>query len=300
MAKETKTQDKPDDVKTALVEAKTTAVALPSAALERMKAAKPTDDFKANDLMIPWLTLVQTSSGYMKKNNENFIPEANEGDIIDTLTKRLSATAQVILCKFETHYTTWKPGGGKLVKQWFTDPSGYEAAGSEFGVRTDSDGNEISPSAVYYILRLNADSGAADPMIWSLGGTQVKKSRRINSLARADMLDGDGVPFIPPIYARIFDLSSRGESGNDKNWAGWVAEPGAAVLSHPKFGEQWFVKAEKFREQIEKGNVRPLPPADRAEASEDDDEPQRRPPIHGMHAAQQAPAGKVDARDIPF
>lgn len=294
MATKQTTNEAPNNVPAV---AKLHELAMPSAAMAKMQAAKPTDDFKATDLMIPWLSMVQTSSGYMKRNNENYNPEAREGDIIDTLSKKLRATAQVILCKYETHYTEWAAGGGKLIKQWFTDPSGYNAAGNDFGKRKTEAGGEISPSATYYVLFLDAETGAAEPMVWSLGGTQVKKARRINSLARADLIGADGLPFVPPIYARIFDLSSRGETGDEgKSWAGWVAEPGSLVLSNEKFGDMWWAKAEAFREQIEKGNVRPAPPAgDRPETSEDDDDAQAH-----VDAAPKSATGKVDTRDIPF
>lgn len=298
-----KTQQPPQAESAALkvaVETKSIALAIHADAMAKMQAAKPTDDFKGGDLMIPWLRLVQTSSGYMKRNDEEFLPEAREGDIIDTLSKRLRATAQVILCKYETHYTEWAPGGGKLIKQWFTDPSGYDAAGSDWGIRKTADGNEISPNATYFVLLLDPDTGAADPMIWSLGGTQVKKAKRINSLARMDLIGADGLPFIPPIYARIFDLSSRGESGNDKSWAGWVAEPGGLVLGNAKFGAIWWAKAEAFREQIEKGNVRPQAVMERAEASEDDEPVGTRTTRAAVDGALHASGEKVDSRDIPF
>lgn len=284
------------------VVAKPAGAVISASAISKMKNAKPTDDFKAGDLMIPWLSLVQTSSGYMKRANENYIPEAREGDIIDTLSKRLRATQQVVLVKYETHYTTWAPGGGKLVKQWFTDPVGYNSArypdGKNFGNKVDADGNEVKATPTYYILALNAETGAAEPMTMAWGSTQAKKVKRVNSLARADLLDEQGLPYIPPIYARIFDISSRGETGDDnKSWAGWVAEPGGLVLEHPRFGEMWWAKAEAFREQIEKGNVRPMAPQAGEEVADDDGGQ----PYSGPQTAQPAAAsGKTLDDAIPF
>lgn len=275
---------------------------VPAALMSKMSKAKHVDTFKAGELMIPWLRIVQTSSGYMKKNKAEYIKGAEEGDIIDTLTLRLRATQPVILVKFETHYTTWAPGGGKLVKQWFADSSGYDAAtfpdGKNFGAKIDADGNEIASTPTYYILAVDFETGAADPMTMAWGSTQAKKTRRLNALARADLLDPEsGLPFTPPIYARIFDLGTVGEQGNDKAWAGWTFNVGDLVLSVPKFGEMWYAKAEAFRDEIEKGNVRPIPPVENEEANADAESGRRvARPMGNAEATGQA----VLDDDVPF
>lgn len=225
-----------------------------------------TDDFTAGDLVLPWLSLVQGTSGYVKRNDPNYIPEAREGDIVDSLTKRLRAHQAVILCRFEQHYTTWRPNGGKIVRQWYTDPTGYNAArfpeGRQFGKKIDADGNEVKPQNVYYILAVDRETGVFTPMVWGLGSTQFGKAKKINSLAR-EMIFGPKGPYTPPIYGRLFDLTSVGEQGEVdgqmKYWAGWVANPGEGVLES-KYGMLWAKAAVEFRKQILSGAVRPMPP----------------------------------------
>lgn len=263
----------------------TTSGNLPASAarMAKLSKSKHHDKFEAGDLMLPWFQIVQTSSGYMKKNNAEYIKDASEGDLIDTLSKRLRSSQTIILVKFETHYTTFKPGGGKLVKQWFTDPTGYNAAsfppGKDYGKKIDGEGNEVQKVPMYYVLMVDMEKGTAIPASMAWGSTQAKKVKRVNTLARADLTDPEsGLPFTPPIYARLFDITTRietgGESG-DKSWGGWVATVGDLVLDNEKFGEMWHAAAEAFREQIDLGNVRPLPP-ENSEAAEDDDRPQRR------------------------
>jgi len=247
------------------------AMALPAAALAKLAKAKHHDEIAGSDMLIPWLSIIQPLSNALKRNNEGYIAGAQIGDIYDNVTKKTRAAAYVLLVKFETHYTTWKPGGGKLVKMWHTDATGYNAAKDDgHPVRLDAEGNEIKPSKVYYILDLDLDTGAARPMIWSLGGTQAKKSRRINTLAKVELETPDG-PIIPPLYARIFELTTRDEQWTaDKSGPGWVAEVGGVVLANEKFGERWWAMAEAFRDQIDAGNVRPQPPSEQ-EASETGD-----------------------------
>lgn len=281
------------------------AVALPSAALAKMSKAKHVDTFKPGELMLPWLQIVQSSSGYMKRGNPNFVQGAAEGDIIDSVSRKVRAAQTIILVKFETHYTTFKPKAGPLVKQWFTDPTGYNAAsfpeGKDYGTKIDGDGNEVQVGPMYYVLMVDLKTGRCDPASMSWGSTQAKKTRRLNTLAREDLIGEDGLPFTPPLYARLFDITTTIENGKgdnaDKTFGGWVAEVGDLVLSVPKFGDMWYAKAEAFRDQIDAGNVRPLPPAENEEATQRDDEdrPRRR--------RGEGPVTDVDGKlddDVPF
>lgn len=264
-----------------------------------MKSAKFRDEFKAGELQLPWLRIVQTASGYMKRASDEYIEQAREGDIIDNVSKRLRASQAVILVKYETHYTEWAPGGGKLVRQWFMDPTGYNAAhfpeGKSFGKKITEARNEIAQTPTYYILAIDTETGSAQPMCMAWGSTQAKKTRTMNTIARSEVIDEAGLPFIPPIYARIFELGSRGEVGDDgKSWAGWTFKPVGLVAAHPKFGARWWAAAEAFREQIEKGNVRPGLPDDVEEGVAQQDEPATYG--DGMPSA----GSKLPSDDIPF
>jgi hypothetical protein len=274
---------------------------VPMAALQKMAKAKHTDKFGAGELLLPWLSRVQGTSDFVKRNKPNYIPEAKVGDITDNLTLRLRAIQTVILVKFEVHYSTFKPGGGRLVHQWYTDRSGYDAAsyppGKDFGKKIDADGNEVIETPMYYALMIDNETGTADPCCINFGSTQAKKTRRINTLARADIVvpneDGVHMPVTPPIYARLFDLTTIHEANDQNQWIGWVASVGELVLSHPKFGELWWAKAEAFREQIELGNVRPMPP----DGSDDVDDAGGGSPRPG--AAPRREPTTLD-QDIPF
>lgn len=296
---------------------KTRAVAVSDSDLDYLANLGKTDDFKAGDLVVPWLSLVQGTSGYVKRNDPNYNPSAQEGDIVDNLTHRLRASQSAILCRFEVHFTTWRPNGGAIVQQWFTDPTGYNAAKfpinkrtgkpNNFGKKIDADGNEIKPTNVYYILAVDRETGMFTPMVWGLGSTQFGKAKKVNSLAR-EMMMGPSGPFVPPIYARLFDLTSTGEQGEVdgqmKYWSGWVINPGEAVLAKDedgnyinKYGKMWIEAAVEFRKQVLAGSVRPAEPEARTEerAARDDDGDER-DQQGGRHAA----TSQAEDDDIPF
>jgi hypothetical protein len=281
--------------------------AVSHAALSKMQGAKHKDVFKAGELMLPWFQIVQSSSDIVKANKPTYNKDAREGDLTDTLTQKLRSTQTVILVKYETHYTTWKPKGGKLVKQWFADRSAYDAAtfpeGRDFGHKIDAEGNEVRETPTYYILMVDTVTGTAEVATMAWGSTQAKKTRRLNTLARADLVGPDGLPFTPPLYARLFDLSTRGEQNAEgKAYSGWSYKVGDLVLANEKFGEAWYAKAEAFREQIELGNVRPAPPADQAAEGDygDGNDGDPRPMRHaGTGSAAPDAASELD-KEIPF
>jgi hypothetical protein len=239
----------------------------------------------------------------MKRGKPNYNADAREGDITDSLSRKLRSSQAVILVKFETHYTTWAPGGGKLIKQWFLDPTGYNAArfpeGKNYGDKIDADGNVVRQVPMYYVLAVDVERGTADPMSMAWGSTQAKKTRAVNSQARYDLIGADGLPFTPPIYSRLFDITSVLEGDGDNSWAGWNAEVAGLVLANEKFGELWYAKAEAFRDQIEKGNVRPQAPEGIEDSGDDNDEPEQMQSV-GSASVGDVPASKKLDDDIPF
>lgn len=232
-----------------------TPIALNDDMLAMMAGARKTDDFKQEDILVPYLQIVQTTSPYMKRNDAGYLPDAREGDIIDTLSLKLRERAAFVPVKYEVRYTEWEPNQGGLVKQWGTDRSGYDAAEGDFGTRRTADGNDIVPAATYYGLLLDED-GTSQPVILSLTGTQAKKAKRLATLISAlELTDANGDTFNPPMYSRVYALTTVPESNDKGSWAGWRIEPGALLLT-VKGGRSVFQKAMKLREQIDAGAVR--------------------------------------------
>jgi hypothetical protein len=248
-----------------------------------MEEASHSSDATAKEQMIPWLVIVQASGDYMKRNTASYIEAAREGDLVDTLTLQLRSVAAFIVAKYETQYTTWKPNNGPLVKQWFTDPSGYMAAhyqvidGKEqtFGTKIDDEGNEVRPSAVFYGLLINETDGTSLPMIVGLSSTQYQKSTRWNTLINMERIGTNGLPYLPPAFSRVYHLSTVPQQGKSaraagKTWSGWKIDVGPDTLTHPKFGAMWFAKAKALRKAVEDGLVRPMPQST-SQAPVDDD-----------------------------
>lgn len=232
--------------------------ALDNDMLSMMAGATKTNDFKQDDILVPYLQIVQSMSPYVKRNEPQYLSDAREGDIIDTLSLKLREKAAFVPVKYEVRYTEWEANQGPMVKQWGTDRSGYDAAEGDYGTRRTADGNDIVPSATYYGLLLDED-GTSQPVILSLTGTQAKKAKRLATLISAlELTDANGDTFNPPMYSRVYALSTVPESNDKGSWYGWRIEPGALLLT-VKGGKSLFQKAMRLREQLDSGVARAAP-----------------------------------------
>ena len=275
-------------------------------------AKSGTEAFSMKQVIVPYLSIVQGVSGYVKRGHAGFVDAARVGDIIDTLTLRPVQEALVIPCKYEDHYTEWEvkierdPRGGekrsrgRLVKQWFTDRSKYDASakrGRDDGdgfPRITSEGNDINMTPTYYCLLYN--NGAVRPVVLPLGSTQAKKSRRWNGLIDAVEFQGPDGPMTAPIYAVVYKLTTVTEGEGDKTYPGWKIEPHGFTLQQPNGRTAW-TRAQGVRKAVEDGEMRMAAPtrdiSDEASATTSED--RRSQPNHD-----DAPPPRGGDDDIPF
>ena len=261
------------------------AAALTPEQIALMQGDSHTSDFNARDLTVPYIRIVQSTSGYMKRNDSDYIADAKEGDILDTLTLTLRQRAAFIPSKYEQTFAEWKPNMGPLVRQWGTDRSAYDAAapqteGFEAGTHVTAEGNLIVPAATYYGLLLD-ESGTSMPVILAFTGTQAKKSRKMATLVSSLQMSGaNGESFTAPMWSRIYQLNTVPESNEKGSWSGWGINPGPLTLTVPG-GAGLFAKAKKLREDVEAGLLKPAAQAERTPSSA-------------------AASGGVDPDSIPF
>jgi len=265
-----------------------------------------TETFDMRQMIVPYLSIVQGTSGYVKRGHAGFIDSARVGDIIDNLTLRPMQEAFVIPCKYEDHVTEWevkierggeKRSRGKLVKQWFTDHSKYQASqkrGRDDGEgfpRITTEGNDINMVPTYYCLLYN--NGSVRPVVLPLASTQAKKSRRWNGLIDAVEFEGPNGPFTAPIYAVLYKLTTVTEGEGDKTYPGWKIEPVGLTLAQ-KNGRRCWERAQEVRKAVEDGVMRMAAPVRDVtdEGSATTSAPDR--------AGYEPPPRRDDGDDIPF
>jgi hypothetical protein len=109
-------------------------------------------------------------------------------------------------------------------RQWFWRTLGDLPATSDILSRTHREpgdnkdyldnGNYIENTANHYVMVIN-DEGLPEAALIVMKSTQLKKSRKWNSMMMSTKMLGKNGPYTPPMYSQVYRLTTQGES-NDK------------------------------------------------------------------------------------
>ena len=213
----------------------------------------------ARDTAIPYISILQTSSPQVNPSKAEYIESAKAGQLFNTVTQETFDKLEVIPVFYHLKYVEWKPreqGGGfidshdaesGIIGQTKRDPM--------TGKMTLPNGNHIVQTAYHYVLMLNADGGYQNAVI-SMSSSQLKKSRRWNSLMLSQKIKGPQGMFTPPTYAMTYQLASVSESNDRGSWFGFSIEKGDQVTDASIYGE-----SKAFAQSAASGSVDAKPAA---------------------------------------
>lgn len=72
-----------------------------------------------DDIMIPFIKIIQTSSDEMIPSRENYNSQVKPGDIYSSLTKTIFNEPQVIVCGMKKYYAEWQGSSrGRLINKY--------------------------------------------------------------------------------------------------------------------------------------------------------------------------------------
>ena len=175
-----------------------------------------------DDLATPRLKVLMQLSPELED-----LENAKAGMIYNTVTNELydgSSGIKVLPCAYQRQYVEWADRG-----QGSGAPINVFDSTSDILTKTTRDdnnkdrlenGNYIETCGNHYIL-LVENNGNATPAVITMKATQLKKSRKWNSMMLNLKLNGKNGLFTPPSYSHYYRLKTMKE-GNDKgNWYGW-------------------------------------------------------------------------------
>jgi hypothetical protein len=106
-------------------------------------------------------------------------------------------------------------------------------------------------------IREKASHGLPNPALIVMKSTQLKKSRKWNSMMQSVKVEGKNGLFTPPMFSQIYRLTIVSESNAKGNWHGWEIEKVGAVDDAGIYGI-----AKTFAASIKAGEVKAKPPQD--------------------------------------
>lgn len=214
------------------------------------------ENVTAKDLLIPRLTILQGLSPQVTRGQPEFDESCRVGDIYDVgLGQRFSDELIILPIHYLVQWLEWAPRASKKGLIRIHDhcpPHDYYVTNEKNQMISRIGGNLIQETGQLYCLNMTADGR---PSFIPFASTQLKKARKLLTLATNEKVEVNGTLVTPPLFYRTYKLTTVPESNNEGNWMGWKIVPDKPVTEL----SDWSVKFEavkKFRKAVLAGEIR--------------------------------------------
>ena len=214
-------------------------------------ANKGAQNISQEDLALPFLKILGQLSPEVNKRDGKYVEGAEPGKIINTVTNQLYDSVDVVPVFYKRQYIEWQDRGTSSGA-----PVAIHEAGSDIINQTKRDasykdrlpnGNYLDNTANHFVLQLGDNPQTA---LISMKSTQLKVSRKWNSMMMGIKMQGKNGLFTPPTSSHIYKLSTVQMSNDKGTWCGWdVAKVG------PVTDKSAYEMAKSFAESVGKGEV---------------------------------------------
>jgi len=214
-------------------------------------AQQGTQNISQEDLALPFLKILGQLSPEVNKRDGKYVEGAEPGKIINTVTNELFDSIQVIPCHYKRQYIEWQDRGTSsgapvAIHDADSDIVSQTTRGKDYKDRL-ANGNYLDNTASHFVLTLGDTPSTA---LISMKSTQLKVSRKWNSLMMGLKLQGKNGLFTPPTYSHIYNLSTVQMSNDKGTWFGWEVEKDGPVKDKAIYD-----MAKSFAMSVGKGEV---------------------------------------------
>ena len=214
-------------------------------------AAQGAQNISQEDLALPFLKILGQLSPEVNKRDGKYVEGAEPGKIINTVTNELYDTIQVVPAHYKRQYIEWQDRGTSTgapvaIHDADSDIVSQTTRGKDYKDRLPN-GNYLDNTASHFVLTLGENPQTA---LISMKSTQLKVSRKWNSMMMGIKMQGKNGLFTPPTYSHIYQLSTVQMSNDKGTWFGWdVTKVG------PVSDASVYNIAKDFAEKVGKGEV---------------------------------------------
>ena len=231
-----------------------TAVAAFDPSIFEADAGRGMENLGQEDLALPFLKALSGNDPVLDENDE-----ARKGDIYNTVTGEVvkgDKGIRVIPCAYQRRFIQWAPrgsGSGAPVAIYEPQDKRPETKRSEEDNKdyvVGGEGQYIEETHQHFVLLLNEDGGAETALI-AMKSTQLKKSRKWNSMIASTTLQGsNGYNFVPPRYSHIYELKTIQEENSKGSWHGWEMSRVGLIED-----ASLYAQAKAFSQSVSAGDV---------------------------------------------
>ena len=218
-------------------------------------AAKGLGAIGQEDLALPFLKILGQLSPEVNKRDGKYVEGAEPGMIYNSVTGDLYDGVQgidVIPCFYKLEYIEWKdrgegPGAPVAIYDSSSDIMSKTKPDANYKDRLPN-GNYIEKTASHFVI-VSGDSPST--ALISMKSTQLKISRKWNSMMSGIKMNGKNGMFTPASFSHIYKLKTTQMSNDKGTWFGWEVSKVGPVTDQSLYGQ-----AKSFSENISKGSVK--------------------------------------------
>ena len=205
------------------------------------------------DLALPFLKILGQLSPEVNKRDGKYVEGAEPGKIINTVTNELFDSIDVIPCHYKRQYIEWQDRGTSsgapvAIHDAGSDIVSQTTRGKDYKDRLPN-GNYLDNTASHFVLTLGDTPSTA---LISMKSTQLKVSRKWNSMMMGIKMQGKNGLFTPPTYSHIYNLKTVQMSNDKGTWFGWDVSKKGPVEQEDLYG-----MAKNFALSVGKGETQP-------------------------------------------
>ena len=218
-------------------------------------AAKGLGTIGQEDLALPFLKILGQLSPEVNKRDGKYVEGAEPGMIFNSVSGELYDGVKginVIPCFYKLEYIEWKDRGEGLGA-----PVAIYDSSSDIMSKTTPDanykdrlpnGNYIEKTASHFVIVAGDSPSTA---LISMKSTQLKISRKWNSMMSGIKMKGANGMFTPASFSHIYKLKTTQMSNDKGTWFGWEVSKVGPVTEKGLYDQ-----AKGFSDSISKGSVK--------------------------------------------
>ena len=214
-------------------------------------ANKGAQNISQEDLALPFLKILGQLSPEVNKRDGKYVEGAEPGKIINTVSNELYMSINVLPVFYKRQYIEWQDRGASTgapvaIHEADSDILSQTTRGKDYKDRLPN-GNYLENTASHFVILLGSSPQTA---LISMKATQLKVSRKWNSMMMGIKMQGKNGLFTPPTYSHIYNLKTVQMSNDKGTWFGWdVSKVG------PIEDKSVYDIAKGFADQVGKGEI---------------------------------------------
>jgi len=228
-------------------------IAVFNPAMMEQDAGQGMENMGTEDLALPFLKVLSGNDPVLDENET-----ARKGDIYNTVTGipyKGKEGVRVVPCAYQRRFIQWAPRGSgsgaptAIYEPGQARPKTERSADDNKEYVVDGNGEYIEETHQHFVLLINAD-GSHETALIAMKSTQLKKSRKWNSMMASRSMQGANGPFTPPRFSHIYHLKTVQEENSKGSWHGWEMSVDGVIDDGTLY-----TRAKGFAESITAGDV---------------------------------------------